>query len=128
MTYNVLKTFRDSLDNDKLYTKNKDTYPRDGYTPSAKRVRALLDGTNDRGVAFIIEADDAGTAHVPEEPSNVESPPADNEEDAASISAPSIDDLTKPEIKKHLDDLGVEYRERDTKDELLSKLRAELAE
>lgn len=130
MASNVVKTFRDSDDEHHLYVKGKDTYPRDGYTPSAERRRSLADGTNKRGWVFI--EDDGHTAPNDDDHDEPIQSSDDLQEDAvdkavAEDAAP-MDELTVAQLKSYLDELNAEYKSRDTKDDLIKKLRAALSE
>lgn len=54
MAYIVIKEYVDLDDRHHLYMEG-DVYPREGYTPSETRVKALLSGNNTIGVPFIRE-------------------------------------------------------------------------
>lgn len=52
MAYIVISEFVDLDDRHHFYHEG-DVYPREGYTPSADRVNALLSGNNTSGMQFI---------------------------------------------------------------------------
>ncbi len=47
MKYNVLTSFTDNKDGNRVYRAGKDTYPHEGYTPDEKRI-AYLSGSENR--------------------------------------------------------------------------------
>jgi len=51
--YKVLEPFMDLEDINKHIYKVDDTYPRNGYTPNAKRIKELLGKDNKRKTALI---------------------------------------------------------------------------
>ena len=56
MEYRVIKKFRDLQDDEHVYNVG-DGFPRDGYSPSGKRISSLLSGANKLGVPVIEEAE-----------------------------------------------------------------------
>lgn len=50
--YKVLRYFND-LQDDNYYYETGATYPRDGLTPSQKRINELASGNNKQGIALI---------------------------------------------------------------------------
>jgi hypothetical protein len=57
--FTVLKSFIDLQDNNHRYTTG-DKFPREGYTPSAERIKELSTSKNRRGFA-LIKAEEAPT-------------------------------------------------------------------
>lgn len=56
MEYRVIKKFTDLQDNNYVYDPkdpSKNTYPREGYTPSEKRIKELASDKNKQGVPLI---------------------------------------------------------------------------
>ncbi|WP_438837964.1 hypothetical protein [Streptococcus pluranimalium] len=99
MAYITTKNIRDTQDNDYLYLEGYQ-YPRKGFSPSEERITELLE----KGaiVSTLSEAEETI-------------------EEASKESQVGID-LTIPEIKAKLDDLGIKYRSRANKTELLALL------
>ena len=54
MPYIVTRAFKDSMDNDRLYSEG-DVYPAGGGKVNKKRVEELLSGTNRNGKVYIRE-------------------------------------------------------------------------
>ena len=54
MPYIVTRAFKDSMDNDRLYSEG-DVYPAGGGKVNKKRVEELLTGTNRNGKVYIRE-------------------------------------------------------------------------
>ena len=116
MANEVLKTFRDGDDAKRLYVKGTDSYPRDEYTPTKERLAFLVDG------GFIAE-DQRSADSTPEADT-----PAEEVEEVidASINVDeieSLDDLTVPQLQALLTEADVEFKKKDTKKELINKLR-----
>lgn len=59
--YKVISFFMDGEDNRHKYNVG-DIYPREGYTPTAERVRGLLGTNNRRGKPMIVEVEEVMTA------------------------------------------------------------------
>lgn len=58
--YKVIRAFRDSQDNNRLYNVG-DSFPADGVKVSKTRAKSLLDGANKNGKVYLEEiADDDG--------------------------------------------------------------------
>ena len=56
MKYRVIKKFTDLQDNNYVYdpkNPSKNTYPREGYTPSEERIAELASDKNKQGVPLI---------------------------------------------------------------------------
>lgn len=88
--YKVIKNFLDGEDNKQAYGANGGLYPREGLSPSSKRVQFLVDK------GFIEE----------QAPEVVQDEPTE--------------DWTKAKIQEYLDDEGIEYTKSANKDELLA--------
>ena len=81
--YRVLEFFHDLEDktetkNGTIYAeyKENDTYPREGFKPSEKRIEELLSGNNKRGIPLIEKVDEPETvAEVAEEQAEPEKKP-----------------------------------------------------
>ena len=80
--YIVLKFFHDL--EDKTETKNgtiyaeydeNDTYPREGFKPSEKRIEELLSGNNKRGIPLIEKVDEPEPVAEPVEEAEPEKKP-----------------------------------------------------
>ena len=54
MAYRVIKAFSDGQDDMHVY-KIGDSYPREGYKPTAERIKGLLGDGNKQGVPLIKE-------------------------------------------------------------------------
>lgn len=52
MMYRVINAFNDLLDSGRLYTLGS-VYPREGYTPSERRIAELLGSDNKQGKPLI---------------------------------------------------------------------------
>lgn len=78
----VIKKFTDLQDGNHVYNVG-DVYPREGYTPSEKRIAELASGKNRQGVPLIeipasavVDADEAvEESKEPEEPKEAEKKP-----------------------------------------------------
>lgn len=58
--YRVLRYFND-LQDDNYYYETGSTYPRDGLTPSQKRIKELASVNNKQGIALIEAIDEPKT-------------------------------------------------------------------
>lgn len=59
--YEVIHNFKDLEDNEHIYIKGKDIYPREGLEPSKKRIKELSSNKNKIGEVLIqkIETDES---------------------------------------------------------------------
>jgi len=51
--YRVIYSFKDLEDNEHIYIKNKDMYPRKGFEPTKKRIKELSSTRNKIGEVLI---------------------------------------------------------------------------
>lgn len=51
--YRVINSFKDLEDNEHIYIKNKDIYPREGLEPTKKRIKELTSTKNKIGKVLI---------------------------------------------------------------------------
>lgn len=58
--YKVLRSFHD-LQDDNYYYETGSTYPRDGLTPSQRRIKELASVNNKQGIALIEPIDEPKT-------------------------------------------------------------------
>lgn len=58
--YKVLRYFND-LQDDNYYYETGATYPREGLTPSQKRINELASGNNKQGIALIEAVEESKT-------------------------------------------------------------------
>lgn len=101
MTYKTTKAIRDTQDNDFCYYAGA-IYPRQGFEVSKERLESLVkDG-------HIVAVDD-------------KKPELAHEEVAGKVED-NKEQLTPEEIKAKLDELGIEYKSRASKAELLTLL------
>lgn len=77
MIYRVIKVFTDLQDNEHKYHTG-DIFPRDGYTPSAERIRELSTSENRRGCPLIEEIPDQMPEPAPADTKEAEKPKKGN--------------------------------------------------
>ncbi|MEQ9809188.1 hypothetical protein [Streptococcus jiangjianxini] len=99
MTYITTKNIRDTQDNDYLYLEGYQ-YPRKGFSPSEGRITELLE----KGAIISTLSEAEETVEETSKESQVDT------------------DLTIPEIKVKLDELGIKYNSKTNKAELLELL------
>lgn len=56
--YRVINSFKDLEDNNHIYIKNKDIYPREGLEPTKKRIKELTSTKNKIGKVLIEKIED----------------------------------------------------------------------
>lgn len=56
--YRVVNSFKDLEDNNHIYIKNKDIYPREGLEPTKKRIKELTSTKNKIGKVLIEKIED----------------------------------------------------------------------
>lgn len=101
MTYKTTKAIRDTQDNDFCYYAGA-TYPRQGLEVSKERLEALVKN------GHIVAVDDKKSEPALEE--------------AGDETENHKEELTSKEIKAKLDELGITYKNRASKAELLTLL------
>lgn len=106
MTYTVTTNIIDTKDNDRLY-ETGEVYPRADLTVSDNRIKELLE----KGVIALEGAE--GEAIPAEETALAAEPEAESEAEP---------DPSVKELKAKLDELGIKYGSRATKDELKALL------
>ena len=138
--YEVLVDFFDGQDGRRFYAKGW-VYPK-GHTPTEERIAELSSSENALGKPVIREKPLSAIApEVAEEADEVDDEvveevevdetPAEYEEDDHTdviIEDDKItawEDLTIPQLKKILDERGLEYKSKDKKSELIEKLENE---
>ena len=138
--YEVLVDFFDGQDGRKFYAKGW-VYPK-GHTPTEERIEELSSSENALGKPVIREKPLTAVApEVAEEADEVEDEvveevevddePAEYEEDdhvdvvIEDDKITTWEDLTIPQLKKVLDERGLEYKSKDNKSALIKKLENE---
>lgn len=138
--YEVLVDFFDGQDGRKFYAKGW-VYPK-GHVPTEERIKELSSSENALGKPVIREKPQSAVApEVAEEADEVENEvveevevdeePAEYEEvDHTDViieddKITAWEDLTVPQLKKILDERGLEYKSKDKKSELIEKLENE---
>lgn len=106
MTYIVTTNIIDTKDNDRLYEVGE-VYPRADLTVSDNRIKELLE----KGV-IALEGSEGETTSAEEA-----APAVESESEAEAEPDPSV-----KELKAKLDELGIKYGSRATKDELKALL------
>lgn len=56
--YRVINSFKDLEDNNHIYIKDKDIYPREGLEPTKKRIKELTTNKNKIGKVLIEKIED----------------------------------------------------------------------
>ena len=102
MTYIVTTNIIDTKDNDRLY-ETGEVYPRADLTVSDNRIKELLE----KGVSALEGAEGETTSA---------------EEAAPAVESEAEPDPSVKELKAKLDELGIKYGSRATKDELKALL------
>ena len=102
MTYKTTKAIRDTQDNDFCYYAGA-TYPRKGLEVSKERLESLVKN------GYIVAVNDKK--------------PEPALEGAGEETKENKTELTSKEIKAKLDELGIEYKSRASKAELLALLK-----
>lgn len=138
--YEVLVDFFDGQDGRKFYAKGW-VYPK-GHTPTEERIKELSSSDNALGKPVIREKPQSAVApEVAEEADEVDDEvveevevdeePAEYEEDdhvdvvIEDDKITAWEDLTVPQLKKILDERGLEYKSKDRKPDLIKKLENE---
>ena len=80
--YRVINSFKDLEDNNHIYIKDKDIYPREGLEPTKKRIKELTSTKNKIGKVLIeeIENEETNTETETEE-TNIETEANTSEEE-----------------------------------------------
>ena len=100
--YKVIEYFTDLHDKDHEYEVG-DSFPREGITVSAERLKELVGSDNKRGLPLIEEIEDKATSSPPDDGSDDDLPAGEAEEDQLSPAERAGDqpsDLTDAEAEK----------------------------
>lgn len=133
MSYEALEPFKDREDNNYFYKKAGEEYPREGHVPSEERIQELASDQNRKGRALIVKKD--GTAQTRQQNDDNENTDVNTEDEDVSVNDvpaddehKTLDDYTNDELKEFLDELGVEYKVKTTKPQLIEMLKEALKE
>lgn len=64
--YRVINSFKDLEDNNHIYIKDKDIYPREGLEPTKKRIKELTSTKNKIGEVLIEKIEESNPAETEE--------------------------------------------------------------
>lgn len=105
--YKVIEPFKDLQDNDHIYWVG-DIYPREGKEVTQERIDELSSANNLIGKVLI------------EPVYTIQGKPFEK------LTAEQLKDVTKDDIKARLDELGIDYKSSDTKDQLVERLHGKV--
>ena len=64
--YRVINSFKDLEDNNHIYIKDKDIYPREGLEPTKKRIKELTTNKNKIGKVLIEKIEESNSVEAEE--------------------------------------------------------------
>lgn len=80
--YRVIYTFKDLEDDEHIYIKDKDIYPREGLEPTKKRIKELTSTKNKIGKVLIQKIEEQKTEVEETENTETEKPEVEETENA----------------------------------------------